>query len=194
MLHSPEKMGQMLSRKPDEENGEPTIQQHGATVSKWLRAHGHEELAQKVESLGEEHSTPAAEPQQEQSYADSMARVRDHAKNILWRDMSEQGSITKAAASDAWDAYYNATSLDDLAKRLQSLPLPDVTKHNLYVAFQEHRAQSAPKASALDRVTESIKKITTLPSDHLETAEGHRHVFEAISKALGIGGQKKKEE
>ena len=120
MLHSPKLMGQMLSRKPDEEKGEPTIQQHGTTVSKWLRAHGHEELAQKVESLGEEHSTPAAEPQQEQSYADPMARVRDHAKNILWRDMSEQGSITKAAASDGCLLYTSPSPRDSTSSRMPS--------------------------------------------------------------------------
>ena len=144
-------------------------------------------IGKKKTEPAPQQQAPQQAPQQEQSYADPMARVRDHAKNILWRDMSEQGSITKAAASDAWDAYYNATSLDDLAKRLQSLPLPDVTKHELYLSFKEHREK--PKTSnwrdKLDKVVAAIHTIGSkkLSIAHVEKGEKHPHVMRALTDA-----------
>jgi hypothetical protein len=53
-MHSPKIMGSMLTRNPE---------QHSAVVSKWLRAHGHDEIAEKVDTLGAKYSTQ--ESQQE---------------------------------------------------------------------------------------------------------------------------------
>lgn len=142
----------------------------------------------KTEPAPQQSAEPPQQPAGEPTYADKVhAATHDHAKDILWNHMSVHGGITKAAAAYGWDAYFNATSAEDLAKRLQSLPLPDVTKHELYLSFKEHREK--PKTSnwrdKLDKVVAAIHTIGSkkLSIAHVEKGEQHPHVMRALTDA-----------
>jgi hypothetical protein len=153
------------------------------TVAKFLHAHGHHGLGSALESAAGLPNTPQPE---EPDSVDMLDRVRDHAKNILWNHLSVHGGFTMADAADAWQAYYEASSADDLSKKLAPMNLPTETKHELYLAFQQHREISKPPSNwrdRLDRAVDVVKRVAQLPSEHLATSESHPLVTKVMAEA-----------
>jgi hypothetical protein len=168
MLHSPKIMSHMMSRKPDEENTDVGSVPAGAT------------LVDKSRAAAAQDSQPI----------DAMHRIRDHAKRILTSHIQSQGGITLSAAADAWDAFHTARNSDDLAHRLQGLDLPNVTKHELYLAKKETDA-SPTWRDHIDRAVEVIHRVAALHKSSpgsrgtaLDLAEKHPTVLGEVMKAV----------
>lgn len=78
-----------------------------------------------------------------------------------------QPGLTDEQRAEAWDAFYGASSQEDLTQRLQTLPLPDPVKADLWDQWQPATPQAAPQPaespSLLSRVTQGVKGLATTP-------------------------------
>jgi hypothetical protein len=177
MLHSPKLMGQM--RRPSEETPEVPVQQHTG-----------------------KNNTPAPSQQEAPEMVNpAMQRVTDHAKNILSNPLSVHGGFTMEDAASAWDSYYSARSADELAKKLAPMNLPNETKHQLMVAFQQHREIAKPK-TLKDRIDNAVAVIHRVAQLHktsapeggsaLDKAERHPVVMGELAKAAMKEREKEK--
>jgi hypothetical protein len=178
----------MLSRRPNEEEDETPIDQHGRTVSRWLRAHGHDEIASTVENLtASDSSTPSQTPAPQQPSApaksqtvDPMSRVRDHAKRIL-----QDAPLDNDVKARIWDVFYNVNSSSEFAKELQPLDIENSLKHELFLAHRQHRNV---EPSRVDKVIAAIRRMTQFAKpargvSALDASESHPHVLKALADA-----------
>lgn len=75
-----------------------------------------------------------------------------------------QPGLTDEQRADAWDAFHGASSQEDLTQRLQTLPLPEPVKADLWDQWQPATPQAAPQAeqpSLISRVTQGVKSLGT---------------------------------
>ena len=67
--------------------------------------------------------------------------------------------IPDSVKADAWDAYHQASSVDDLAARLKKLPLPNSVRGDLWDA----KSAESPQPSALSRFGSGLYQSTIAP-------------------------------
>jgi hypothetical protein len=196
MLHSLGRIGKkktepapQQSAEPQQPAGEPTIQQHAATVSKWIRQHQHHELADKVDALGAKYSAPAVA-------ASELAPYQDVAKHVLFQTGAREHGVPFEKLADLYDIFYSVRTAAELADKIKSVDVPNELKTALYNTFLSHREQ--PKTTTyrdhIENAVNVVKRVASMQNSkskdgvsHLEAFEKRPNILKAIGSAIGIG-------
>jgi len=91
--------------------------------------------------------------------------------------------ITDEDRASLWDHFYNSRNPEELARVLQSVPVPDLVKHQLYDA----KKASMPAVSAVDKAIAVINRIGQLSPKTLEVAGKYPKI---VSTLIGLTAKK----
>jgi hypothetical protein len=106
---------------------------------------------------------------------DELAPYLDHAHAILAADPT----LDQETRANAWDAYHNSRSLEDLVRNLSPLEIPDTTRQTLLVAKQV----TAPTQSNAEKVANALHQMSQIDPALLDMAEKHKHVAKMMIDA-----------
>ena len=115
-----------------------------------------------------EATPPAEDDPAEQPYL-------DHAYGILAADPT----IDQETRAMGWDAYYSASTPEQLVRNLSSLEIPDTTRQKLLAAKQV----TAPTQSNAEKVANALHQMSQIDPALLDLAEKHKHVAKMMIDA-----------
>lgn len=92
----------------------------------------------------------------------------DHAAPILAGDPS----ITDEQRANLWDVFHNSKDGNELARQLQTVPIPDDTKQLLFDA----KKKSIPQLEPVDKAVAAINRVGQLDPKVLELSEKYPKV------------------
>jgi hypothetical protein len=84
-------------------------------------------------------------------------------------------ALSDEQRADLFDAFHSKNSAE-LVQHLQTLAIPEDTKHKLFQAKQA----STPPVAPLDKVTEAMTRLKQLDPEVLEASESHPNVLKAL--------------
>jgi hypothetical protein len=96
----------------------------------------------------------------------------DHAVPIL----SAASELDDTQRADLHDVYHNSRDPEELARLLQSVPVPDAIKHKLYDA----KKQSMPPVDPVEKAIAVVNRIGNLSPKTLELAKKYPKTVSAL--------------
>jgi len=104
----------------------------------------------------------------------------DHAMPVL----SAASELDDTQRASLWDAFHDSRNPEELARALQTIPVPDQVKHQLYDA----KKASMPTADPVEKALAIINRIGTLNPKTLELAKKYP---KTLSTLVGLIAKKK---
>jgi hypothetical protein len=94
-------------------------------------------------------------------------KLVDQAKVIL-----QAAPITDEERANLWDIFHDSRTLVLLARKLQSIAVPDKLKRDLLVAKQKSLTPDATE-TAVDKTVAALQRVAQLPKNVLDISERH---------------------
>lgn len=88
-------------------------------------------------------------------------------------------SITDGQRADLFDIFHGSKDSNELAQKLQPVPIPDATKQLLFDAKKRSTVQAEP----IDKAMDAVKRVGSLDPKVLDLAEAHPNVLKVLSAA-----------
>lgn len=93
--------------------------------------------------------------------------------------LAGSNDVNDDGRAELWDIFHNSKDHSELARKLQSMAVPDDLKSQLYDA----KKQSAPPVEPLDNATKALNRIGQMDPKILELAEKYPNVAKILSAA-----------